>query len=379
MKSRKFKLSLLILVTMVTLFFGLRPFDFFPENGVRWLGDGDGIQFYRQDTSVGRATGGVVYTPAPVDMGSRPDTFEPCTIEIHLEAHTDGGDGLAHIVSFRDGYPRSSLVIGQWRTELIIRIRDNQNRARDTYREIDLRDGLKPNEQKLITIASGRESTDIYVNGEPAKSYRIPSLIGVEHFSGHLNLGNSSIGHNPWAGNLYGLAFYDRVLTSGEIRQHCRAWADRLADVADAVESAPMIWYTFAERAGDLIHDRASHANHLTIPPTFKALRTAVVVRFWQDMDWGAGAAKDIVVNIAGFVPFALCVLIVMTRNSRMSPKRAAFVTVLAGATLSLVIEIGQIGLPMRTPSSLDLLCNTAGAALGIVVFRMFHAKKSHR
>jgi VanZ family protein len=54
-----------------------------------------------------------------------------------------------------------------------------------------------------------------------------------------------------------------------------------------------------------------------------------------------------------------------------MSLRQVAFLTVLAGAILSLIIETSQMGLPTRTPSLLDLLCNTAGAALGILVLRI--------
>lgn len=376
MVSRRLSLPLLILVTVVTLLFGLRPLDFFPENRVRWLGGQDGIQFYEQSPFVPGASGGVIYSHVPLDFRVRSEAFEPSTIELYVEAAAKRGGGLAHVVSFHDGYPRSPLVIGQWKSYLIIRSRDNQNVARDTYREIDLKNGLSDNEKKLITIASGPERTEIYVNGELAKSCDVCELIGVEHFCGHLNLGNSSIGHNAWVGNLYGLALYDTLLTSEQIRQHYGLWADRSVNMPATIEPEPMILYTFAERTGASVNNQMGNTNHLIIPSTFKALKTFIVVRFWHDMSWDRGQVKDIVVNIAGFVPFSLCMLMVLTGNRRMSPRQAAFMTVLAGATLSLIIEVAQMGLPTRTPSSLDLLCNTAGAALGILVFRILGKKK---
>jgi len=371
MVSRRLSVSLLILVSVVTLLFGLWPLNFFSENQVRWLAQQDGIQFYKQGLSNRRASGGVIYSDSPVDIRTGSHTFEPSTIEIYVESHRERDGGLAHIASFHDGYPRSSLVIGQWKTELVIRSRDNQNDARDTYREIDLNDGLKTNEKKLITIASGPERTEIFVNGELARSYDIQSLIGVEHFSGYLNLGNSSIGHNAWAGNLYGVALYDTLLTSEQIRQHYELWADRSVDGAAAIEPEPMILYTFAERRGASVHNQMGNTNHLTIPSTFKSLRREIVVQFWRDLDWDEGIVKDILVNILGFVPFALCMLIFLIGNRNMSPRQAAFLTVLAGAILSLIIESVQMSLPTRSPSSLDLLCNTAGAVMGILVLRI--------
>src|SRR4030042_1115315 len=278
MVSRRFSVSLLILVTIVTLLFGLWPLNFFSENCVRWLSRQDGIQFYKQGRSTRRASGGVIYSDSPVDVRTRSHIFVPTTIEIYVEPHEGKGSGLAHIFSFHDGYPLSSLVIGQWKTELVIRSRDNQNDARDTYREIDLNDGLNANEKKLFTITSGPERTEIYINGKLARSYDIRSLIGVEHFCGYLNLGNSSIGHNAWIGNLYGLALYDTRLTSEQIRQHYELWSDKSVDKSVAIEPEPIILYTFAERTGALVHNQMGNANHLTIPSKFKALRKEMVV-----------------------------------------------------------------------------------------------------
>jgi hypothetical protein len=376
MVSRRLSISLLILVSIVTLLFGLWPLNFCSENCVRWLGGQDGIQFYKQGLSTRRATGGVIYSDSPVDVRTGSHTFEPSTIEIYVESHGAKSGGLAHIASFHDGYPHSPLVIGQWKTELVIRSRDNQNDARDTYREIDLNDGLNTNEKKLITISSGPEQTEIYVNGDLARSYDIRSLIGVDHFCGYLNLGNSSIGHNAWIGNLYGLALYDTLLTSEQIREHYEFWAERSADKLATIEPEPMILYTFTERKGASVHNQMDNTNHLTIPSTFKALRREIVVRFWRDIYWDEGTMKDILVNILGFVPFALCMLMYLSGNRNMSPRQAAFLTVLAVAILSLIIETVQMGLPTRTPSSLDLLCNIAGAALGIIVFRIIPLRK---
>lgn len=371
MFSRKFRLVLLILVGMVTLWVGLRPMDFFPENRIRWLAGQDGIEFYKESLPNQRGSAGIVYSDEAVEIRSRSQAFEPVTIEIYLEPDGYSSMGLEHIVSFHDGYPRSPLVIGQWKNYLTIRSRDNQNPARDTYREIGLKEGLNPGEKKVITLSSGPERTDIYVNGDLARSYDIRALIGVEHIRGRLSLGNSAIGHNGWVGKLYGLAMYDLLLTPEQIREHYHLWTDGTASGPDVTNREPLILYTFAERKGDTVHNRTGNDNHLTIPSTFKPLRRVAVLRFWHEMDWTLADAKDILVNIFGFVPFGLGMMAVLGGNRRMSPTIAALLTIPAGAFLSLVIETGQLGLPTRTPSSLDFLCNTAGAVLAVAAFRM--------
>ena len=371
MASPKLTLCLLTLISIATLLFGLWPLNFFSENQVRWLAQQDGIQFYKQGLSTRRASGGVIYSDSPLEVRAKADTFEPTTIEIYVESHEARGGGLAHIVSFHDGYPRSPLVIGQWKSDLVIRSRDNQNDARDTYHEIGLKHGLRTNEKKLITIVSGPNRTEIYVNGELARSYNNRSLIGVEHFCGYLNLGNSSIGHNAWAGNLYGLALYDKLLTSEQIQQHHTSWANNPVDLSTTVKPKPLILYTFAERTGASVYNQVGNTNHLTIPSAFKALKSCMLIRFWRDTTWDKWILADILVNVLGFIPFAYCLLMFLVGNRYMSPNQATFLTLLAGATFSLIIEISQIGLPTRTPSSLDVLCNTLGTALGIMVFRI--------
>jgi hypothetical protein len=371
MINRKLSLPLLILVTLVTLLFGLWPLDFFPDNQVRWLTAEDGVQFHKEGISSRGATGGVIYSDAPLDVRTGSHRFGPTTIEIYVESHAEADRGLAHIVSFHDGYPCSPLVIGQWKSYLIIRSRHNDNETRDSYREIDLKDGLGTNQKKLITIASGPERAEIYVNGELARSYNVRSLIGAGQFRGYLCLGNSSIGQNAWVGNLYGLALYDKLLTSGQIRQHSTLWANKPVEMPAVIEPKPMILYTFAERTGSLVRNQAGSTNHLTIRPTFKALKGKIVVQFWREMVWEEWFIADVIVNILGFVPFACCLFMFLAGNRHASIRQVAFLTVLAGAILSLIIEISQMGLPTRSPSSLDFLCNTAGAALGVLLVRI--------
>lgn len=371
MVSRKFSLTLLILVSIVTLWFGLRPLDFFPENRVRWLTGQNGIEFYKQSVINGRGSGGVIYSDAPLDVRTQSTTFEPATIEIYLEPHGYSSSGLEHIVSFHDDYPLSPLVIAQWKNYLVIRVRDNHNPTRDTYREIDLKDGLRPNEKKLITIASGPERTEIYVNGDLACSYDVRSLIGVEHLCGYLSLGNSASGHNAWVGKLYGLAMYKSLLTSEQIRQNAASWNEKPENISAILETKPLILYDFAERTGASVQNRMGNTNHLSILSKFKALRRTVILRFWRNTVWNIPEVEDILINIIGFMPFTFCLIIFLNGNTNLSSGQTAFLAVLLSAVLSLIIEVGQLELPTRTPSSLDFLCNTLGAVLGVLVFKM--------
>ena len=74
----------------------------------------------------------------------------------------------------------------------------------------------------------------------------------------------------------------------------------------------------------------------------------------------------DLVLNIAGYVPFGLLAIAASRPKLRGFP---AFLVAAAGAALlSLLLEAIQTYLPARFASNLDLLCNVTGAALGAML-----------
>ena len=74
----------------------------------------------------------------------------------------------------------------------------------------------------------------------------------------------------------------------------------------------------------------------------------------------------DLVLNIAGYVPFGLLAIAASRPKLRGFP---AFLVAAAGAALlSLLLESIQTYLPARFASNLDLLCNVTGAALGAML-----------
>jgi VanZ family protein len=71
----------------------------------------------------------------------------------------------------------------------------------------------------------------------------------------------------------------------------------------------------------------------------------------------------DIVANVAVYVPFGFLAAAVL--YPRLRGVAAFAVAVAAAGALSLVLEAAQSYLPARFPTTVDVLCNVAGAALG--------------
>ena len=71
----------------------------------------------------------------------------------------------------------------------------------------------------------------------------------------------------------------------------------------------------------------------------------------------------DVASNVLGYALLGL--LAVLALRPRLHGAAAVFAATALGAGLSLLMEAAQSYLPVRTPSSLDLLCNAAGALAG--------------
>jgi VanZ family protein len=71
----------------------------------------------------------------------------------------------------------------------------------------------------------------------------------------------------------------------------------------------------------------------------------------------------DVVVNVAGYIPYGFLAIAALRPSARGA---IAFVIAAASAAvLSLVLEAGQMYLPARFASNLDVVCNVVGAAIG--------------
>jgi VanZ family protein len=74
----------------------------------------------------------------------------------------------------------------------------------------------------------------------------------------------------------------------------------------------------------------------------------------------------DLVVNFLGYLPYG--VLAALAARPRFGAGAAVALATASGAAMSLGLETGQMWLPARIPSNLDVLVNAAGAAAGGLV-----------
>jgi hypothetical protein len=343
----------IICAAIVAILFvaGLWPFNLFPHNGVAWLGDHSGISFNGH---------GVVLASRNF---SWPSPDGPCSVELWVQpGPMPVREGT--ILTFYQPAAPERLRIFQWNNSVLLIYRDAPG---SRHQEMDMDDSLHPDTPLLITVTSGAPGHAlVYLNGVLAQDSNNFTLTRGD-LSGDLVLGTAPVNDFGWTGQLRGLAFYDRALAADQVSRHFAA--GKGGDLSGAAQDGALASYAFDERSGGIVHDRTSRGPDLDIPAHYEIPYKPVLMAPWRDFRWDWSTAQDVAINVVGFAPFGFffCAWLAAGPLAR----RAALLTLLSGAAISLTIELLQVYLPPRTSSMTDLITNTFGTLLGIVLYRI--------
>jgi len=230
----------------------------------------------------------------------------------------------------------------------------------------------------LITITSDPEGSAIYVNGKLAQTYsRHRLLSGNRSGNVRLILGNSPTGESCWNGNLMGLAIYNRALSADQVSGDYRSWLGN--DYAMIKRSDGLVGlYPFTERKGSMVHNEATESDTLIIPEIFKPLQRKFLSLPGPDFRWNVSFVQDVTINILGFIPFGFYFSALFLKTARQRRLSAYMITAILGMGLSLAIELSQAYLPTRDSSLADVVSNSVGTILGIVIFQIFPQNPIH-
>lgn len=348
-----------VLVLSIILVAGLWPFHA-PRNNVSWVVNENGLRFGRNGSAI---TLGSLHP-------NRPATAPSCSLELWLQPGRVSGDSSIFAID-SSADPRAPFLLRQYGTSMAIQhhVVDQQGIVRRPWFKIDgvFHDG----EQSFITITSDEQDTAVYVNGVlVARSAELGFT--RRDLAGRLVLANSTV-DDSWTGRIMGLAIYDRELTSADVMRHFESWISN-HQPALAGEPRPLALYLFDERSGMTVHNQVDPTTDLVIPHNYFVLHPTFLNPTWVQYShmanfWTRWSVwQDIGVNIAGFVPLGFVFLAYLT--SVRPIKRPVLVTALLGFFLSLGIEVLQRFLPTRDSGMTDLLTNTTGTVLGVLLYR---------
>jgi len=219
----------------------------------------------------------------------------------------------------------------------------------------------------FVTIALGSRETLVYVDGVLVKG---SSILGAstKNLTGRLVVANSPSASDSWPGQILGLAIYDRQLTPAQVAQHYESWTKKRRPVL-AQDEGQVALYLFNERAGDIVHNQLDPLTDLTIPKRYFVLHSAFLAPPWREYHANWNYWEDFGVNVVGFIPMGFCVVAYLSSVS--VTEKAAAITVVLGLVTSLTIEILQAFLPTRASGMTDLITNTLGTAIGVMLYRL--------
>ena len=127
-KKNRLKLlvGLVIAILFGVLFFGLRPKDFTFTNGANWISERPGIRFSKY---------GIAYTdPFVESIEEGISELNGFSIIIAFKPESFHKEGFNFILSIHNGKNCDQLLVGQWRSYIIVMNGDDYSNKRKTPR-----------------------------------------------------------------------------------------------------------------------------------------------------------------------------------------------------------------------------------------------------
>jgi len=346
---------------------GLRPYDFFVPNGVSWSEGTPGLTFDRQ--GIAATTGN--------DTGSGRGRPAPFSIEVLLRRTTTPSADGGTVVSVADGGELTPLQLSQWRETFYFRFPAFQDGVL-AEQTLSLKDDFPIGASRFVALSSGSDGTRAYVEAlEIAHLPRVQPLVRTGGtLAGRLILGNRIHAGRGWIGRIDGLALYDRILSPEELTAHAaNARQDGVRTLAG--EPGLLGLYAFDEKLGGNVRDLVGGVGDLTIPTRYRPLDPKIL-RLREPLPGNPVSHRDMTLNLVGFIPVGMLLFWALCRWALLRPASALGLAIVAGFSLSLVIEIGQAFLPSRVSTLCDLLLNTAGSAVGALLACAVNQLRGH-
>ena len=325
----------------------------FPHQ-VRWLESGDGLEFRRHGSA---ATSGTI-------KGSGARTNASGTIEIWLVPTRS--EGSSTILSF-DGsaHPGEPFSLHQRGDALAIRQNnvDPQGVSRTDLFYVER--VFQQNKAVMLAVTLGEEQTDVYINGTLAERFHIRGA--WNDLTGRVVLANSPVINDSWTGKILGLAIYQRERTAPQIAADYASWVAKKRPVARTKRDASAL-YLFDEHGGTVAHNTLIFRNR---PYHSKALfhpAPTVFARALEGISPDTGLLAGCRREYCRVRPFwLLCFCLPFVDAGDRAPRNNHGHSRVVHESS---IELLQVFLPTRSSDVTDLITNTLGCVIGVIICR---------
>ena len=356
-RQKRITLFFLVVVSVAVLFFGLNPRAF--SNHVEWIENQSGIRFSKDSIAYTNVFNGRI--------GGDFSDLKTFSVEIALKLEETYKDKFKFIFVLHNGQDRNQLLMAQWHSSIILMNGDDYAHRRKTKRLV-VDTAVLPTSTLFLTITTNSHGTKLYFEDKLISENKDLILDFPNHGKVMLVLGNSVYGENPWQGDIYGLAFYQSVLTSQDIKIHFAKWSNE-NNFSFAKNVRPFILFPFDEKEGRWASDISVGRHSLFIPKTMETLKKKFLRVPRKEMRFRTNFIVDIFLNILGFIPFGFLLSANLNDRSDIFRKYRVLITVGLCLMVSLIIEIIQAWLPLRRSSLSDLLLNVFGGWIGSKIY----------
>lgn len=329
------------------------PFNPRPTNHVAWISDENGIRF---------DGGGIVLSPKGFEFADS-RSLAGVSLELWLEPSQEKYSNA--LLSFSSPENPEQFRLRQSRDFLLVLQEAFVSRRREALTHLWVPHAFQAHKRRFIAVSSGMQGTNVYLDGIPTE-YSQTFKVAKKDFSGQLILGASPVASDTWRGKLFGLALFGRELTATQASEHYQAWLNGRPEVLKSDQ--PTALYTFAERSGNIVHNQIAFEPDLAIPVTFGVPYKPFLKLLWKEFYPNQAYLRDVLINIAGFVPFGFFFCMLLS-SGRASGKTVA-ATIILGTFFSFTIEVLQWFIPVRDSGTTDIFTNTLGTALGVMLYR---------
>lgn len=351
-----------LLILLLIIFFGIHFKSFSLDNNVSRIEGKNGIRFGHY---------GIAYSDKAFQSRACSNKTTELSLELAVRPDNSQDDHFKVLLSIHAGEDSEQLLIGQWRSSLIIMNGDDYDGSKRTQK-IGVHDALPPETCGFIQITSGSNGTHVYVNGHlKASNGRLKLRIPNKTSDAVLVLGNSPYGKHSWTGNIYGLAIYEHILKPPDNASHFEQWSQR-HEFMFPRKIDPKFFYTFDDQKDLNKDDRSPKNHHLVIPSRIKILKKEILVAPWNETRLDLKLVQDMVMNLVGFIPFGFFLFALLFNLGGFYEKHGLLFSIAACFIVSLSIEMAQAWMPARSSQSLDLLLNTLGGYLGVSFYRWY-------
>ncbi len=347
---------------LIILFFGLHPKTLSHANGVTWSPHEKSLRFEPP---------GIAF----VDDLHLEKQLSPSTgLTLHLSyAVADvKKTGFRPLFMLHNGSDHNQLSLWHWGAALIVMNGDDYSYEKKEPR-ISLKDAARPGERVEFTLTSNTSGTYLYKNGiEVAKNHALVLTLPSGEEKTRLVLGNSIYGRHGWKGELYSIVLYNKQLPPKELLHLVNHPIDTPHLFMGAKDA--LLLYTFKHLDDRYIRDESGNNHALYIPPKPLVIKkTLLAFPGYYSINTHA-FYLDIILNLLGFIPLGAIVYIWLYRTD-FSLRAMGPSTLIFCFLLSLFIEISQAWLPARSSSLLDIILNTSGGLIGILVISSISSK----